>query len=77
MTAIYSSPSSGCSHIQFFEVSKIQECMPGCRGCYLDPGNPSARYVIAHEQRYGVKVVCAHCGQKRNLWDVGPIEVIA
>ncbi len=59
-----------CTH-QFFETIKIQESQDQ----YLDKPKTDGTTPMLTHTRYGVRVLCAICGEQRNLWQDGKIAI--
>lgn len=62
---------SACRH-QFFETNKEKKESGGCN-CKLQ--STEIHYHIAFVEKYGARVVCALCGEKRIVWQDGKIDV--
>lgn len=55
-----------CEH-QFFEVERVFD--------YDNTDQPPHLGVINIPKENGVRVICALCGEKRNLWSAKPLEI--
>ncbi len=54
-----------CFH-QFFKVRKMSYA----------PMTKKESQIMQGETQYGVLVVCAFCGERRELWDSGVIQIL-